>query len=116
MGEVERLKAEGHGRQLHVSSTHRRLEDEKDGEGEEGEDGDNNNNNNNNANYNGFYGVGYYNNYGEWVTPYKSMFQIQYFNVVLWTSIALTIVLFYSISLMVGMPLMPDTLLFGESA
>merc|ERR1712238_158822 len=28
---------------------------------------------------NGYYGYGYYNAYGEWVTPYKSMFQIQYF-------------------------------------
>merc|ERR1712238_626001 len=43
---------------------------------------------------NGYYGYGYYNAYGEWVTPYKSMFQIQYFNVVLWTSLGLVAVLF----------------------
>merc|ERR1712161_171963 len=65
---------------------------------------------------NGYYGYGYYNAYGEWVTPYKSMFQIQYFNVVLWTSLGLVAVLFFSIYLMIYMPLMADTLLFGESA
>jgi len=50
------------------------------------------------------------------VTPYKTMFQIQYFNVVLWTAIGLTITLISTIYLMLYMPLMPDTLLFGESA
>lgn len=64
----------------------------------------------------GFYGYGYFNDYGEWVTPYKTMFQIQYFNVVLWTAIGLTIVLFSTIYFMMFMPLEPDTLLFGESA
>ena len=72
------------------------------------------------------------------------MFQIQYFNVVLWTSIGLTVILFFTVYLMLNMPLMvritaamaslvsccrtsslsftivsllqPDTLLFGESA
>jgi len=44
------------------------------------------------------------------------MFQIQYFNVVLWTAIGLTITLISTIYLMLYMPLMPDTLLFGESA
>jgi len=95
--------------------SHRRLEDEDQEDNEDADDADENNGNNYNQ-YNGFYGVGYYNSYGEWVTPYKSMFQIQYFNVVLWTSIGLTIVLFYTISMMLNMPLMPDTLLFGESA
>lgn len=46
----------------------------------------------------------------------KTIFQIQYFNVVLWTAIGLVVVLFTSLSLFMGMPLMPDTLLFGESA
>lgn len=81
------------------SSTSRRLEENANG----------------NQN-NGYYGYGYYNAYGEYVTPYKSMFQIQYFNVVLWTAIGLAIVLFYTVYLMINMPLMPDTLLFGESA
>lgn len=66
--------------------------------------------------YSGYYGYGYYNDYGEWVTPFKTMFQIQYFNVVLWTSVGLALALFYTIFLMVNMPLEPDTLLFGESA
>mmetsp|Transcript_9329 Transcript_9329/g.19374 ORF Transcript_9329/g.19374 Transcript_9329/m.19374 type:complete len:316 (-) Transcript_9329:60-1007(-) len=93
-----------------ATAQHRRLEseDEEEGEGEEGGDEQNNNN--------GYYGYGYYNAYGEWVTPYKTMFQIQYFNVVLWTSLGLVAVLFFSIYLMIYMPLMADTLLFGESA
>lgn len=106
----------------------RRLE-EAEGEGQQGEgeqqqgEGEENNGQENNngqaANGNnggGFYGYGYYNAYGEWVTPYKTMFQIQYFNVVLWTAVGLIAVLFFSIYLMVYMPLMADTLLFGESA
>jgi len=64
----------------------------------------------------GFYGYGYYNDYGEWVTNYRTMFQIQYFNVVLGTCIGLTVILFVAISMMINMPLMSDTLLFGESA
>jgi hypothetical protein len=66
--------------------------------------------------YNGYYGYGYYNAYGEWVTPYKTMFQIQYFNVVLWTALGLVAALVFVIYLMIYMPLEPDTLLFGESA
>jgi hypothetical protein len=89
-------------------------EDENQDE-EEGEEGDEDGNNNANGN-NGYYGYGYYNAYGEWVTPYKTMFQIQYFNVVLWTSVALVLVLFFTVYLMINMPLMADTLLFGESA
>jgi hypothetical protein len=81
-------------------------------QGENNADGQNQNVNANN----GFFGYGYFNAYGEWVTPYKTMFQIQYFNVVLWTSLGLVAVLFFSIYLMVYMPLMADTLLFGESA
>lgn len=90
-----------------ASTTQRRLEQQ----GEEEE-----NNNDAQGNNNGYYGYGYFNAYGEWVTPYKTMFQIQYFNVVLWTSLGLVAVLFFSIYLMIYMPLMADTLLFGESA
>jgi hypothetical protein len=81
----------------------------------EGENADNNGQERNQQN-NVYYGYGYFNSYGEWVTPYKTMFQIQYFNVVLWTSLGLVAILFFSIYLMVYMPLMADTLLFGESA
>lgn len=77
---------------------------------------DNANGQQNDQQNNGYYGYGYYNSYGEWVTPYKTMFQIQYFNVVLWTSIGLVATLFFSLYLFVYMPLMADTLLFGESA
>lgn len=76
----------------------------------------NDQNANGNDQYSGYYGYGYYDENNNWVSTYKSMFQIQYFNVVLWTSIGLVLVLFFTISLMMNMPLEPDTLLFGESA
>ena len=82
----------------------RRLEEQANGEN--AEDGQENN---------GYYGYGYYEN-GVWVTTYKTMFQIQYFNVVMWTAIGLAVIVIYTIGLMVNMPLMADTLLFGESA
>jgi hypothetical protein len=88
------------------ASPRRRLEDEKDGEQNANAEGG----------YSGYYGYGYYNAYGEWVTPYKTMFQIQYFNVVLWTALGLVAALVFVIYLMLYMPLEPDTLLFGESA
>lgn len=66
--------------------------------------------------YNVYYGYGYFNSNNVWVTPFKTMFQIQYFNVVLWTSLALVLAMLYAIFLMAFMPLEPDTLLFGESA
>lgn len=47
---------------------------------------------------------------------YRTIFQIQYFNTVLWTALGLVTVLVYCIGLMINMPLMADTLLFGESA
>ena len=84
----------------------RNLEDQQ-GDAENAEDG---------KEYNGYYGYGYFNDSGEWVTPYKTMFQVQYFNVVLWTAIGLAVAIIYTVSLMVNMPLMADTLLFGESA
>jgi hypothetical protein len=103
----------------------RRLEDEAAGENQnqqqnqqqqQNAEGEQNNNANNGQEYSGYYGYGYYNAYGEWVTPYKTMFQIQYFNVVLWTALGLIATLFFVIYLMLYMPLEPDTLLFGESA
>jgi hypothetical protein len=102
---VEEEEEDGAARRRILS---RRLE-EAQGENADGENADAQQNN-------GYYGYGYYNAYGEWVTPYKTMFQIQYFNVVLWTSLSLVAILFFSIYLMIYMPLMADTLLFGESA
>jgi len=46
----------------------------------------------------------------------RTIFEIQYFNVVLWSAIGLTIILISAIYMMMYMPLMADTLLFGESA
>lgn len=86
-------------------STHRRLE-EAEGEDNQAEEGQQNN---------GLYGYGYYVD-GVWVTPYKTMFQIQYFNVVLWTAIGLVLIVISAIYMMMFMPLEADTLLFGESA
>lgn len=91
-----------------IPSNRRRLEDMQDQDMQEDQDGNNNNDDD---------GGNYYNQrqagdgYGE-----KTIFQIQYFNVVLWSAIGLTIVLVSAISLMINMPLMADTLLFGESA
>jgi len=82
-----------------IMSSSRRLEEE-----EEGDD---------NANQ---YGNGYYNDYGEWVTNYRTIFQIQYYNVVLWTAVGLFALAYVSNVMLVNMPLMEDTLLFGESA
>jgi len=63
-----------------------------------------------------YYGYGYYLENGEYYTPYKTIFQIQYFNCVVWAAVGLIILLSYTISITLNMPLMPDTLLFGESA
>ena len=46
----------------------------------------------------------------------RTIFQIQYYNVVLWTALGLVLVLVTSLYMMMYMPLMPDTLLFGQSA
>merc|ERR1712157_194768 len=67
-----------------------------------------------NNNQNAYYG--YYNDYGEWVTNYRTIFQIQYYNVVLWTTVGLFTLAYVSNVMLVNMPLMEDTLLFGESA
>jgi hypothetical protein len=93
--------------QFHTADEHRRAaqNDEQDANGDA------------NGQYNNAYnGYGYYNENGVWVTPFKTMFQIQYFNIVLWTSVALVITIFFVVYLVVNMPLEADTLLFGESA
>lgn len=64
----------------------------------------------------GFYGYGYTDADGNFVVVSKTIFQIQYFQVVLWTAIGLAIALAFCFMLMVDMPLMADTLLFGESS
>jgi hypothetical protein len=46
--------------------------------------------------------------YGE-----KSMHQIQYFNAVLWTAAFLVVVAYVTMYVLLDMPLLPDSLLFG---
>ncbi len=75
----------------------RRLEDANNGNGDDNADDDAYNNIKKN----------YY---------YKSMYEIQYYNVCLWTALGLIGILGASNLMTMYMPLMPDTLLFGESA
>lgn len=63
-----------------------------------------------------FYGYGFYLDSGEYYTPYRTMFQIHYFNLVVWSSVGLLLITLMSVQLTLNMPLMRDTLLFGESA
>jgi len=91
-------------------------EEEEEEEEEEGDEEGNQQNYNNEGNFQGQNKNGYLNAYGEWITTYKSMLHIQYSNVVLWTSIILILSVIISTGMMIYMPLMPDTLLFGESA
>jgi len=83
------------------------MQDEEDAEEAEADENDNADNNQNDYNGNG-------NSNSNYNT--RTIFQIQYFNLVLWTSIGLTVVLMLTVGLTVTMPLEPDTLLFGESA
>mmetsp|Transcript_10997 Transcript_10997/g.16200 ORF Transcript_10997/g.16200 Transcript_10997/m.16200 type:complete len:328 (-) Transcript_10997:127-1110(-) len=106
--------------------TSRRLEDENENENDnDNNDNENDNNENNNADgedddgaqqNSAYYSAGYYDSSGNWVSGYRTIYQIQLFNTNLWTSLGLLLILTYAIGLMVNMPLMPDTLLFGESA
>jgi len=91
---------EGAARRNLASSTHRRLEDNN----------NENNNNNNNNNGNPTYYEGRYGDVGE-----KTMFQIQTFNIYLWTAIGLFVILSMAVGKFMSMPLMADTLLFGEA-
>lgn len=59
---------------------------------------------------------GYYDDNGNFHTRFRTIFEIQYFNVVLWTALGLMTILASANYMTMYMPLMPDTLLFGESA
>jgi len=80
-------------------NTRRRLEDQNNGEDENNNNNQNANNQNQNSNSN-----------------YKSMYEIQTFNLYLWTAVGLFVIVFMVIGAFIDMPLMPDTLLFGETA
>ena len=69
----------------------------------------------NNNNLNGYYGYGYYDANGVWTTPYKTMFQIQYYNIVLWTSLSLFVVLAFAIFLVTDMPLEVSTFVWNAA-
>lgn len=91
-------------------------DDEKEDENGEGDDDGNNNANNGNGYNSIFYGYSYTTYKGETYTPWRTIFQIQYHNIVLWSGVGLVSILYVSLYMMLGMPLLPDTLLFGESA
>jgi len=63
-----------------------------------------------------YYGFGYYDANGEWYTPYKTIYEIQTFQVFTWSALGILGILLMSMNKLINMPLMPDTLLFGESA
>ena len=44
----------------------------------------------------------------------KTIYEIQTFNLFLWTAVGLFVILAMTMSAFIAMPLMPDTLLFGE--
>jgi len=48
-------------------------------------------------------------------SPTKTIYEIQTFNIYLWTSIGLFMVVFTGVSFFANMQLIPDTLLFGEA-
>lgn len=76
-----------------------------------------NNQNQGQQNDEGTYQIpGYYDDNNNFVTPFRTIFQIQYYNVVQWTALGLFTILFAANYMTMNMPLMPDTLLFGESA
>lgn len=74
------------------------------------------NNNDKNNDGNSYQIPGYYDGNGNFITPYRTIFQIQYYNICLWTAIGLFTIFVSANLITVNMPLMPDTLLFGESA
>ena len=111
-----------------VSASRRRLQEDED---------NNNNNNNNNQNYQQNQNYNNYNNnqnqqqdgennnqnqqdgengYTTYVYNYKTMYEIQTFNVITWTAVGLVVIVFMVMGAFIGMPLYPDTLLFGFSS
>lgn len=56
------------------------------------------------------------NGYTTYAYNYKTMYEIQTFNVITWTAVGLVVVVFSVMGAFIGMPLYPDTLLFGFSS
>lgn len=59
-----------------------------------------------------YYGYGYYDANGEWYTPYRTISQIQYFQVSLWAAVGLFAILCLSLSKMFYMPLIVSFFLY----
>ncbi|KAL7500089.1 hypothetical protein ACHAWT_009051 [Skeletonema menzelii] len=92
-----------------VSSSRRRLQDE-DQEGNQNNQQNQNQNNNQNQQQDGE------NGYTTYAYNYKTMYEIQTFNVITWTAVGLVVIVFMVMGAFIGMPLYPDTLLFGFSS
>merc|ERR1712051_251099 len=85
-----------------------RNEEEEGDEDRDEEDEDRDEQNGNNQEY--FQGqnkYGYVNAYGEWVSTYKTMYQIQKSNIIIWTSVIMIVVTIVSTGMMIFMPLLP---------
>ncbi len=87
-----------------ASSSRRRLQDEdEEGDQNNNQEGDENNNNGENG-------------YSTYAYNYRTMYEIQTYNVITWTAVGLVVVVFMVMGSFIGMPLYPDTLLFGFSS
>ncbi len=99
-----------------ATSSRRRLqEDEDEEEGEQNNEGQNDNQEGeeNNDAQNQEDGE---NGYTTYAYNYKTMYEIQTFNVITWTAVGLVVIVFSVMGAFIGMPLYPDTLLFGFSS
>jgi len=90
-----------------INTEERRRLDENNNDGNDNADG---------GDEDGYEIPGYYDDNGVFVTNYRTIFQIQYYGVILWTSVGLLSIFMAANYATMNMPLMPDTLLFGESA
>mmetsp|Transcript_39312 Transcript_39312/g.58029 ORF Transcript_39312/g.58029 Transcript_39312/m.58029 type:complete len:344 (-) Transcript_39312:143-1174(-) len=110
-----------------VSASRRRLnEDEEEGQEEGSQDqnqeGEENNEQNNEQNNNDENGNNQNqqqdgeNGYTTYAYNYKTMYEIQTFNIITWTAVGLVVIVFMVMGAFIGMPLYPDTLLFGFSS
>lgn len=91
-----------------VSANRRRLQ-ENDNQQNQQQNQNGQNQNGQNQQQNGENG---YTNYSY---NYKTMYEIQTFNVITWTTVGLVVIVFMVMGAFIGMPLYPDTLLFGFS-
>lgn len=101
-----------------ATSSRRRLQEDE----EEGQEGEQNNEEQNNENQEGDENNDAQNQqdgengYTTYAYNYKTMYEIQTFNVITWTAVGLVVIVFSVMGAFIGMPLYPDTLLFGFSS